>query len=167
MKSTARARKRPGFGRNDANAMTRRSISATVEKLIGVIMASDADSVKASTTPLVRGVQAPTSATASGKFLPPGGSSTAASATNPKPAKPVDSSAKPPPDLPALLAQLNKHLQSSGRPNHYKLDSSSGHRVIQEINPDTSEVVSEIPASEFKALAQELGISGLLLDAHA
>ena len=130
-------------------------------------MASDADSVKASTTPLVRGAPSPTSATAnpaSGKFLPP---SAAASATNPKPAKPADSSAKPPPDLSALVAQLNKHLQSSGRPNHYRLNSSSGHRVIQEINPDTSRVVSEIPASEFKALAQSLGISGLLLDAHA
>jgi uncharacterized FlaG/YvyC family protein len=133
-------------------------------------MASDADSVKASTTPLVRGATSPTSATAnpsSGKLLPPGGPSTAASTTNPKPARPADSSAKPPPDLHALVAQLNKHLQSSGRPNHYKLDSSSGHRVIQEINPDTKEVVSEIPASEFKALAQSLGISGLLLDAHA
>ena len=127
-------------------------------------MASDADSVKASNIPLVRGVQSPTSATAnpaSGKFLPPGGT-----ATVHKPAKPADS-AKPQPDLPALIAQLNKHLQSSGRPNHYKLDSSTGHRVIQEINPDTSEVVSEIPANEFKALAQSLGISGLLLDAHA
>jgi uncharacterized FlaG/YvyC family protein len=150
--------------------MTRRSSSATVEKLIGVIMASDADSVKATTTPLVRGVQAPTSATAnpaSGKFLPPGGPSTAASATNPKPVKPVDNSPKPPADLAALLAQLNKHLQNSGRPNHYKLDISAGHSVIQEINPDTSKVVSEIPAAEFKALAQSLGISGLLLDAHA
>jgi len=129
-------------------------------------MASDADSVKASTTPLVRGVQPPAAATAnpsSGKFLPPGGHSTAI----PEPAKPADSSVKPSPDLPALLAQLNKHLQSSGRPNHYKLDSSTGHRVIQEINPDTSEVVSEIPANEFKALAQSLGISGLLLDARA
>jgi len=150
--------------------MTRRSISATVEKLIGVIMANDADSVKASTIPLVRGAQSPTSATANpanGKFLPPGGPSTAASTTNPKPAKPADNSAKPPLDLHALVAHLNKHLQNSGRPNHYKLDSSSGHRVIQEINPDTSQVVSEIPASEFKALAQSLGISGLLLDAHA
>ncbi len=129
-------------------------------------MASDADSVKASTTPLVRGVQPPESATAnpsSGKFLPPGGHSTAV----PKPAKPADASVKPPPDLPEQIAQLNRHLQSSGRPNHYKLDSSTGHRVIQEINPDTSEVVSEIPASEFKALAQSLGVSGLLLDAHA
>ena len=129
-------------------------------------MASDAVPVKASTTPLVRGTQSPTAATAnpaSGKFLPPGGSST----TNPKSARPAEDSAKPPPDLHALVAQLNKHLQSSGRPNHYKLDSSSGHRVIQEINPDTSRVVSEIPASEFKALAQSLGISGLLLDAHA
>jgi len=133
-------------------------------------MANDADSVKASTTPLVRGAQSPTSATANlvnGKFLPPGGPSTAASTTNPKPAKPADSSAKPPPDLSALVAQLNKHLQSSGRPNHYKLDSSTGHRVIQEINPDTKEVVSEIPANEFKALAQSLGVSGLLFDAHA
>lgn len=129
-------------------------------------MASDADSVKPSTLPLVRGVQSPAPATtkpSSGKFVPPGGSSTAA----PKPAKAADSSVKPPADLPALLEQLNKHLQSSGRPNHYKLDSSTGHRVIQEINPDTSEVVSEIPANEFKALAQSLGISGLLLDAHA
>ena len=125
-------------------------------------MANDAVPVKASTTPLVRGVQAPTPATAnpaSGKFLPPGGSS--------KPARPADNSAKPPLDLHALVAQLNKHLQSSGRPNHYKLDSSTGHRVIQEINPDTKEVVSEIPANEFKALAQSLGVSGLLFDAHA
>jgi uncharacterized FlaG/YvyC family protein len=142
--------------------MKRRSISATVEKLIGDIMANDAVPVKASTTPLVRGNSSPTPATAnpaSGKYLPPGGSS--------KPARPADDSVKPPPDLHALVAQLNKHLQSSGRPNHYRLDSSSGHRVIQEINPDTSKVVSEIPASEFKALAQSLGISGLLLDAHA
>ncbi len=134
-------------------------------------MASDAVPVKASTTPLVLGTHSPASATAnpaSGKYLPPGGSSTtAASTTTPKPAKPADNSAKPPPDLPALLAQLNKHLQSSGRPNHYRLDSSWGHQVIQEINPDTSEVVSEIPANQFKALAQSLGISGLLLDAHA
>jgi uncharacterized FlaG/YvyC family protein len=133
-------------------------------------MANDAVPVKASTTPLVRGGQSPTAATvnpAGGKTLPPGVSSTAASTTNPKPAKPAVNSAKPPPDLPALLAQLNKHLQSSGRPNHYKLDASSGREVIQEINPDTSEVVSEIPANQFKALAQELGISGLLIDAHA
>jgi uncharacterized FlaG/YvyC family protein len=134
-------------------------------------MANDAVPVKASTTPpLVRGTQSPTAATANpagGKTLPPGVSSAAASTTNSKPAKPAVNSAKPPPDLPALLAQLNKHLQSSGRPNHYKLDASSGREVIQEINPDTSEVVSEIPANQFKALAQELGISGLLIDAHA
>src|SRR5438128_2026274 len=123
-------------------------------------MASDADSVKASTVPPVRGIpQAPAAANpAGGKSLPSGGSS--------KPAKAADAP-KPPPDLSELLAQLNKHLQNSGRPNHYKLDSSSGHRVIQEINPDTREVVNEIPANEFKALAQSLGVSGLLFDAHA
>ena len=133
-------------------------------------MANDAVPVKASITVLGPGTQSPPAATvnpANGKSLPPGAASTAASRTNPKPARPADNSAKPPPDLPALLAQLNKHLHSSGRPNHYKLDASSGREVIQEINPDTSEVVSEIPANQFKALAQSLGISGLLIDAHA
>ena len=128
-------------------------------------MANDAVPVKASTTPLVRGTHSPTAATAnpaSGKFVPPGGST-----ADPKTARTADNSTKSPPDLHALLAQVNRHLQSSGRPNHYKLDTSAGRNVIQEIDPDTRKVVSEIPANEFKALAQSLGISGLLLDAHA
>jgi uncharacterized FlaG/YvyC family protein len=66
-----------------------------------------------------------------------------------------------------LLAQLNKHFQDSGRPTQFRLDSSSGRQLIQEVNPDSGEVVGEIPANEFKALAQELGISGLLLDTRA
>lgn len=132
-------------------------------------MASDAVPVKASTTPLVRGTHSPTAATAnpaSGKFVPPG-SPSGPPAADPKPVDTVGNSTKAPPDLHALLAQVNRHLQSSGRPNHYKLDTSAGRNVIQEIDPDTRKVVSEIPASEFKALAQSLGISGLLLDAHA
>lgn len=43
--------------------------------------------------------------------------------------------------------------------------------MIQEINPDTGEVVGELPESEFKGLAQgltqESGVSGLLVDTRA
>ena len=128
-------------------------------------------------TQLVQGSTSPMVATglhASGKAMPLGSPPSAAPSPNgarpdvTPPKKSADTyEAKPAPDLHALVAQLNKHLQSSGRPNHYRLDSSAGHAVIQEVDPDTSKVVSEIPASEFKALAQELGISGLLVDAHA
>jgi uncharacterized FlaG/YvyC family protein len=139
-------------------------------------MASDVP-VTTVNTQHVPGGKSPTAATAlpsGGKSLPVNGHS-AASPTDTKlkaPVKSADKSADPAaakgsPDLPALVQQLNRHLQNSGRPNQYKLDSSSGRNVIQEINPDTNEVVDEIPATEFKALAQELGISGLLVDTRA
>lgn len=128
-------------------------------------------------TQLVQGSTSPMVATGlptSGKTVPLGSPSSAAPAPNGAKSdvtsrqKPADTpEAGPVPDLHAPVAQLNKHLHSSGRPNHYRLDSSAGHAVIQELDPDTRKVVSEIPASEFKALAQELGISGLLVDAHA
>jgi uncharacterized FlaG/YvyC family protein len=132
-------------------------------------MASDGVPVKALVTNLAQVTQAPPVATAhqaSGKILPASGNNgpiqpNRASSTVKAP--PV----KPPADLQALVGQLNKHLQSSGRPIQYRLDSSSGRQVIQEINPDTNAVVGEIPANEFKALAQELGISGLLVDTRA
>jgi uncharacterized FlaG/YvyC family protein len=98
---------------------------------------------------------------ASGNSLPAGGASAALAATQTAP--PAKSSE----ELDKLLAQLNKHLHDSGRPTQFRLDSSSGRNLIQEINPDSGEVVGEIPANEFKALAQGLGFSGLLLDTRA
>lgn len=129
-------------------------------------MANDAVPIAASTTVIGQSVQ--TTATPnlqSGKNLPPPASAPASPAAKKPSAKVTD--AKPTLDYQALLAQLNKHLQSSGRPNRYKLDTSSGRDIIQEINPDTSKVVAEIPATEFRELAQELGISGVLVDARA
>jgi uncharacterized FlaG/YvyC family protein len=130
----------------------------------GEIMASDGLPVKPFAFQPVQRSKPPAAATAypsSGKSLPASGAKA--------PAQPVRSppSVKRAPDLHALVAQLNERLQESGRPNQYRLNSSAGHQVIQEINPDTDQVIGEIPANEFKALAQELGISGLLVDAHA
>lgn len=110
----------------------------------------------------------------SGKTLPasgvyPASSAAPASAQTATPGSAA--AAKPTPDLHALTAQVNKHLQDSGRPTQFRLDSSTGRAMIQEINPDTGEVVGELPESEFKGLAQgltqESGVSGLLVDTRA
>ncbi len=67
------------------------------------------------------------------------------------------------PDLAALTAQLNKHLNDSGRPDQYRVDPQSG-AMIQEINPSTGAVIGQFAASEFPALARSVGASGLLID---
>ena len=117
---------------------------------------------------------AATSRQHSGKTLPASGVYPAPSAA-PSSAQTkttgANPAAKPIPDLHALTAQVNKHLQESGRPTQFRLDSSTGRAMIQEINPDTGEVVGELPESEFKGLAQgltqESGVSGLLVDTRA
>ena len=138
-------------------------------------MASDVP-VTTVNTQHVPGRKSPTVITGplpSGKSLPADGRSAPSAAdaslrsSSKTLANSTDPAVKSSPDLHALVQQLNRHVQNSGRLNQYKLDSSSGRDVIQEINPDTKQVVSEIPANEFKALAQELGISGLLVDTRA
>jgi hypothetical protein len=65
------------------------------------------------------------------------------------------------------VAQLNKYLNDSGRPNQYRVATSSGSQVIQEINPANGAVVGEFSAAEFPALAKGLGVPGILIDSHA
>jgi uncharacterized FlaG/YvyC family protein len=134
-------------------------------------MASDGIPVKPFASQPVQGSKPPAAVVSAATAHPQSGSTgsivKSVAVNGAKAADPSPPPAKPAPDLHALVAQLNKHLQNSGRPVHYRLDSSAGHQVIQEINPDTEKVIAEIPASQFKALAQSLGISGLLVDAHA
>ena len=69
--------------------------------------------------------------------------------------------------LPALVGQLNKYLNDSGRPNQFRVDPTSRGQTIQEINPTTGEVIGEFSAIEFPELAKSLGISGVLVDSLA
>jgi len=69
-------------------------------------------------------------------------------------------------NLQALVAQLNKYLNDSGRPDQYRVDPQSG-SMIQEINPANGAVIAEFAASEFPALARSVGASGLLVDSLA
>jgi len=127
-------------------------------------MASDGIPVSVPATRPVHGSQAPTSATvqeSGGKSLPANGHAAAAAAASPA------VRAKSAPDLQALIAQLNKYFRESGRPNQFRLDASSGSKQIQEINPDTGDVIGEYSVAEFPLLFRSLGVPGVLIDSHA
>ncbi len=74
---------------------------------------------------------------------------------------------QPTADPKALVESLNKFLNDSGRPDQFKLDPSSGGKLIQQINPATGAVVGEFSATEFPALARSVGVAGLLIDSRA
>ena len=121
----------------------------------------------------------------SGNSLPPGGngppplvsntisspketgaaSPQAANAAPKSPVRPATTTSQA--TLPAVVAQLNKYLNDSGRPNQFRVDPASRGQTIQEINPATGEVIGEFSAIEFPELAKSLGISGVLVDSLA
>jgi uncharacterized FlaG/YvyC family protein len=142
-------------------------------------MASDGNPVKIPAASLVHGSQAqiPFSIKEqSGKSLPPGGkvatsaadkavTHAAAQAASAQEASAKVSTAA---SLEALIAQLNKHLNDSGRPDQFRVDPSSGNKVIQQINPATGDVIGEFLISEFPALARSVGVTGsVLIDSRA
>src|SRR5260370_8147926 len=111
-------------------------------------MASDGIPFNVPVTLPVQGSQAPKSTTvhqSSGKSLPAGHATAAAAAApavHPKSA----------PDLNALLAQLNKYFRESGRPNQFRLDSSSGGKQIQKINPHPAQAAGQYSSPQFTFL---------------
>jgi uncharacterized FlaG/YvyC family protein len=138
-------------------------------------MASNADPVLIPATSPVHGSQATTTVVvqqSSGKALPQSGKVVAGSAAGAQPsavqAQSAAQSAAAPvkPDLQAQVDLLNKYLNDSGRPDQFRVDPSSGSKLIQQINPASGAVVGEFLASEFPALARSVGVSGALVDSH-
>jgi uncharacterized FlaG/YvyC family protein len=130
-------------------------------------MASDGQPVKISAVSLVHGSQAPTTVKVqqSGKTLPPiGNAATSAAAVKARhePPAPLRDS-----DAQTQVNFLNKFLNDSGRPVQFRVDPTSGNKVIQAINPANGEVIAEYSATEFAALARSVGISGAIVDDHA
>jgi|SRR5271170_3385388 len=133
-------------------------------------MASDGVAAKIPVTSLVQGSQAPIAARvqeASGKVLPPSGNSLAAQVAQAAQAADAKAPSTGTTDAQTLVAQLNKALNDSGRPDQYRVDPSSGDKMIQQINPANGAVVGEFLATEFPALARSVGVSGALFDSHA
>jgi uncharacterized FlaG/YvyC family protein len=132
---------------------------------------------------LVQGTQAPAPAAVvatSRTLLPQGGISPAQPAitarspgagTNPQAQSATPVAPKPAATheafVPALVQQLNKYLNDSGRAIQFRIDPTSRDRTIQEINPSNGEVIGEFSASEFPALVRSLGVSGVLVNSRA
>lgn len=143
-------------------------------------MANDGIPAKIPVASVVHGSQTPTAARiqeVSGKALPPSGKASTVQAakaglgaTSPAaiaPAAPGNIPKSVSTNPQALVAQLNKHLNDSGRPDQYRVDPTSDGKLIQQLNPATGAVVGEFLVSEFPALARSVGVPGLLIDNHA
>jgi uncharacterized FlaG/YvyC family protein len=132
-------------------------------------MASDGNPVKIPAASLVHGSQAqiPVSIKVDGgKSLPPSGKSAVAPAAHT--AAPQAAKASSAASTEALVRQLNKHLNDTGRPAQFRVDPSSDNKVIQQINPATGDVIGEFLIAEFPALARGLGVpGGALIDSRA
>jgi hypothetical protein len=68
-------------------------------------------------------------------------------------------------DVQAQVALLNKYLNESGRPDQFRADPNTA-TLIQELNPETGEVIAEYSAISFPELAKSVGISSALIDEH-
>jgi hypothetical protein len=131
-------------------------------------MATDGNPGPISATSPVQGSQAATSVTVqvgSGKPLPPTGNTAALAASNGAAA--AQRAAARAADPQTLVAQLNKYLNDSGRPDEFRVDPASSDKLIQQINPANGVVLGEFSVDEFPALARSVGASGLLIDSLA
>ncbi|MDJ0927103.1 MAG: flagellar protein FlaG [Gammaproteobacteria bacterium] len=89
----------------------------------------------AAATPARREAPAP----AGGKVLPASG--------NEAPPEPVKI------DLNAAIAQIESYLSSSQRALKFRMDEASGRAVITVTNPETGEVIRQIPGDEVLKMA--------------
>lgn len=105
--------------------------------------------------------RAATDATGSGKALPGGGKEL-----------PAPERAAPPPAEPAdirqAVAQIQSYLSDSRRALEFQLDATSGRTVIRVVNPESGELIRQIPGEEVLQIAAAIEREGLrLLDRRA
>ncbi|MCZ8129737.1 MAG: flagellar protein FlaG [Steroidobacteraceae bacterium] len=69
--------------------------------------------------------------------------------------------------LRGTVAELNRFLQQSQREFVFLLDDSTGRTIVRLVNPNTGEVVRQIPADEVLDTARMLRDYGTLLNVRA
>ena len=73
-----------------------------------------------------------------------------------KPSKVVESS-KPTEEVVAKAAQqLQNFVQSMGRNLNFSIDQATGFHVVTVVNPDTGEVIRQLPSKELLDIAQTM-----------
>lgn len=72
-----------------------------------------------------------------------------------------------PVDLSRAIESLNRYLASSQRNLNFRVDEASGRTIITVVNPETNEVVRQIPPQELLELARTFRQAGQLFHASA
>jgi flagellar protein FlaG len=64
----------------------------------------------------------------------------------------------------AAAEQIESYLRSSGRALEFRVDGNTGRTVVSVRNPQTGELIRQIPGEETLRLADMLGNGGSLID---
>lgn len=71
------------------------------------------------------------------------------------------------PNLSGIVQNLNQFMTANRRDLVFRVDEGSGRLVITVMNPETGEVVRQIPPEELLSVAKTMREAGFLLDTHA
>ena len=81
---------------------------------------------------------------------------------------PVAGSAGQDADIKQAVRDLNTYVQSLRRDLHFTIDDESGKTIIKVMDPESGEMIRQIPSEELLAIARTLQqAQGLLLNAKA
>ncbi len=73
-----------------------------------------------------------------------------------------------PPPLELAVERINQYLSDTRRNLIFEIDDQSGRTVIRVVNPDTQEVIREIPPKETRRLANQIATGAArILDIRA
>lgn len=127
--------------------------------VLSLTIPSDGRAVQGSAVEMsARRQQTPAVILPSGKVPPPEG--------KPLPQEPAKVEVKAP-DLSGVVQNLNQYLKSSQRDLMFRVDEGSGRLIITVLNPETGEIVRQIPPEEVLSLARNLREAGILFDTRA
>jgi flagellar protein FlaG len=87
---------------------------------------------------------------ATGKTLPEGG----------KKVPPAVAPAPTPDRVEQAVQQIQSYLNDNQRQLQFQVDSSSGRTIVRVVNPETSELIRQIPSEEVLVLARAIGNQG-------
>ena len=65
-----------------------------------------------------------------------------------------------PAQLDQAVQQLQSYLNDSQRQLQFQVDAGSGRTIVRVVNPDTGELIRQIPSDEMLTLARAIGASG-------
>ncbi len=105
--------------------------------------------IRSAATAAAPNTERPNSA-ATGKALPEDG----------KKVPPAAPPAPTPDRVEQAVQQIQSYLNDNQRQLQFQVDSSSGRTIVRVVNPETSELIRQIPSEEVLVLARAIGNQG-------